>query len=58
MRSFLDGYFLMNKLNLPCVYGQASGFLKHATGEYEELREYVKAQIEGLELATSFLKVK
>ena len=58
VRSFLDGYFLMNKLNLPCVYGQASGFLKHATGEYEELREYVKAQIEGLELATSFLKVK
>ncbi|MBI5914822.1 MAG: type 2 isopentenyl-diphosphate Delta-isomerase [Bacteroidetes bacterium] len=56
--SFLDGFYLMNKLHLPCVYGQASGFLKHAQGGYEELRKYVEAQVRGLELAGAFLKVK
>lgn len=58
VRSFLDGYYLMNKLTLPCIYGQASGFLKHARGTYEELRDYVEAQVQGLELASAFLKVR
>ena len=56
--SFLDGYYLMNKLHLPSVYGQASGFLKHARGEYDELRDYVAAQVRGLEVAKAFLKVR
>jgi isopentenyl-diphosphate Delta-isomerase len=56
--SFLDGYYLTNKLHLPSVYGQASGFLKHARGEYDELRDYVAAQVRGLEVAKAFLKVK
>ena len=56
--SFLDGYYLMNKLHLPSVYGQASGFLKHARGEYDELRDYVAAQVRGLEVAKAFLKVQ
>jgi isopentenyl-diphosphate delta-isomerase len=58
VRSFLDGHYLINKLELPCVYGQASGFLKHARGSYEELYHYVEAQVQGLELANAFLKVK
>jgi isopentenyl-diphosphate Delta-isomerase len=58
IRNFLDGYYLINKLNLPCVYGQASGFLKHARGDYQQLHDYVKAQVEGLELAQAFLSVK
>ncbi|MBK8561779.1 MAG: type 2 isopentenyl-diphosphate Delta-isomerase [Saprospiraceae bacterium] len=52
---FLDGFYLMKKLQVPSVYGQASGFLKHARGSYEELREYVAAQVRGLELAEAFL---
>ncbi|MFT5763619.1 MAG: isopentenyl-diphosphate delta-isomerase, partial [Saprospiraceae bacterium] len=36
VKNFLDGYHLINKLAVPSIYGQASGFLKHATGEYEE----------------------
>lgn len=52
---FLDGFYLMKKLQIPSVYGQASGFLKHARGSYEELREYVTAQVRGLELAEAFL---
>ncbi|MEO1257191.1 MAG: isopentenyl-diphosphate delta-isomerase [Bacteroidota bacterium] len=58
VRNFLDGYYLTEKLNLPCVYGQASGFLKHARGSYRELYEYVEAQVQGLEIANAFLKIK
>lgn len=55
---FLDGYYLIRKSTLPAVYGQASGFLKHARGEYEALRAYVEAQVRGLELAFAFLQVR
>ncbi len=58
VQNFLDGYHLIKKLHLPAIYGQASGFLKHAQGEYEPLRAYIAAQIEGLELAQAFLKVR
>lgn len=58
VRSFLDGYYLTKKLALPCVYGQASGFLKHARGNYDELHDYVAAQVQGLEIANAFLRVK
>ncbi len=58
VKTFLDGYYLINRLEAPAVYGQASSFLKHARGEYESLQQYVAAQIEGLELANAFLTVK
>lgn len=58
VRDFLDGYFLLKKSSLPAVYGQASGFLKYARGEYAELQTFVEAQVRGLELANAFLKVK
>ncbi len=58
IQHFLDGYYLINKVQLPAVYGQASSFLKHARGSYEELYQYVEAQVQGLELATAFLKVR
>lgn len=58
IQHFLDGYYLINKVQLPAVYGQASGFLQHARGSYEELHAYVDAQVQGLELANAFLKVR
>ena len=58
IQHFLDGYYLINKVQLPAVYGQASSFLQHARGTYEALYEYVEAQVQGLELAQAFLKVK
>jgi len=58
IKNFLDGYYLINKLNLSCVYGQASGFLKYARGDYQELYNYVQSQVDGLALAKAFLKVK
>ena len=58
VQGFLDGYYLIRKLRLNAVYGQASGFLKHARGTYEELYAYVEAQVRGLELAAAYLRVK
>ncbi len=58
VRSFLDGYYLTQSLALPSIYGQASGFLRHARGSYEELQTYVAAQIEGLQLAHALLRIK
>ncbi|MBR9920086.1 MAG: type 2 isopentenyl-diphosphate Delta-isomerase [Bacteroidetes bacterium] len=55
---FLDGYYLTQKASLPAIYGQASGFLKHARGNYEELQRYVGGQIRGLELAYAYLRVR
>ena len=58
VRSFLDGYYLVEKAVMPAVYGQASAFLKHARGDYQELHAYVKTQVEGLNLARAFLKIR
>jgi isopentenyl-diphosphate Delta-isomerase len=58
IHSFLDGYYLLNKSKLPAVYGQASSFLKHASGYYETLHNFVSGQIKGLELAYTYLKVR
>jgi isopentenyl-diphosphate delta-isomerase len=58
IRDFLDGFYLMKKLNLPAIYGQASGFLKHAQHGYEQLQAFARIQIAGLKLAYSYLRVR
>lgn len=58
VKSFLDGYYLMGKLNCNSVYGQGSAFLKHAQGDYKELQAFVKDQIEGLKLAQAYLTIR
>ena len=59
VKGFLDGHFLLESLQASSVvYGQASGFLKHALGAYEDLANHIKRQIDGLALAKTFLKVK
>jgi isopentenyl-diphosphate delta-isomerase len=58
IRDFLDGYYWMNKIGAPSVYGQASGFLKYAAESQEALDQYILSQIRGLQLAHTFLKVK
>lgn len=58
IKNFLDGYYLINTLKLNSIYGQASEFLRHARGSYEQLYEYADAQIRGLELASAFLRVR
>ena len=58
IKTFLDGYFLIKKCKIPSVYGQASSLLKFAKEDYELLREYVANQIQGLEMAYSFLTIR
>lgn len=58
IKSFLDGYYLMKKLNTTSVFGQASGFLRYAKEGYDELHEYVNHQVNGLNLANSYLTIK
>lgn len=58
IKNFLDGYYLIQKSSLPAIYGMASGFLKHAQGDYEQLREFVQAQVKGLEMAYAYLSIR
>jgi isopentenyl-diphosphate delta-isomerase len=58
VQNFLDGYYLMEKLTLKSVYGQASAMLKHAADSYESLHSFVEEQIKGLAVAKAYLKVK
>ncbi len=58
VKDFLDGYYYIQKLNVPAIYGQASAFLKHARGEYSELRSFVEMQVEGIRLAQAYLRIK
>lgn len=56
--NYLDGYYLTQKCKLPCIYGQAKGFLEHAFLGEQALRDYVQSQIMGLKMAHSFLSIK
>ena len=58
IRNFLDGYYLVQKSKLNAVYGQASAFLRHARGDYQELADYVRLQIRGYQLASTYLSIK
>lgn len=58
IKTFLDGYYLVEKSKLPAVYGQASSFLRFAKESYEQLQVFVSAQIKGLEMASAYLKIK
>ncbi|MCC6817783.1 MAG: type 2 isopentenyl-diphosphate Delta-isomerase [Bacteroidia bacterium] len=58
VRNFLDGYYLIKKSNLNTVYAQASAFLKHATGDYEQLRQYCISQEKGLMTSYQYLSIK
>jgi isopentenyl-diphosphate Delta-isomerase len=58
IKNFLDGYYLIQKSPLPAIYGMASGFLEHARGDYQQLRDFVHAQIKGLEMAYAYLTIR
>lgn len=58
LKGFLDGYYLMNRLTLPSIYGHASMFLKYAKNDYEQLRAFAQMQIDGLKLAHACLRVR
>lgn len=55
--NFLDGYFLQEQLNFTSVIGMAKSFLSRSEN-YEELKVFTQAQIEGLKMAQTYLHVK
>jgi len=58
IKNYLDGYYCLDRLSLPSVYGQASAFLRHARGSYELLEQYIEGQKKGLQVAYAFLKAR
>lgn len=58
IRSFLDGYYLMEKINMPAMYGQASQMLRFAQDDLSNLETFVESQIRGLQLARAYLRVR
>ena len=58
VKTYLDGYYLINKSKANAIYGQASQFLKFAMGDYEELKVYIEGQLNALSIASSFLSIK
>jgi isopentenyl-diphosphate delta-isomerase len=58
IKSFLDGYYLIKKIKLPALYGQASSMLKYAREDYGDLQKFVDMQIKGLKLAYNYLVVR
>lgn len=58
IKSFLDGYYLTSKSDIPAIYGQASPFLKHANKSQEALDAFAESQIKGLLMAHKFLKIR
>ena len=58
IRTHLDGYYLISKSKLPAIYGQASGFLRHARESYESLEKYIEEQILGLRFSKAWLHPK
>jgi isopentenyl-diphosphate delta-isomerase len=58
IKNFLDGYYLIQKINATAVYGQASMMLKYAAVSYEALQEFLTLEIDGLALAEAYLKIR
>lgn len=57
IKDFLDGYYLQEQLQFSSIIGQAKNFLSRSEN-YEELRNFTAAQIEGLKMARAFLSIK
>lgn len=58
IKTFLDGYYLTQKLKTKSVYGQGAVLLQYAAESYESLRSFVELQVKGFQFAQAFLKVK
>lgn len=58
VKSYLDGFYLVQKCKLPTIYGQASAFLTHAMNDYAQLKTFIRQQIEGYRMAEAFLRLR
>ncbi len=57
VKSYLDGYYLVEKSKMPAAYGMASPFLQHARVDYEMLQEFVSYQANGYRVAKNYLRL-
>lgn len=57
LRSYLDGYFFIERSKLNAVYGMASQFLRFAREDYGSLQEFATYQVNGLNLARHYLEI-
>lgn len=58
VRSFLDGYYLTEKCELPAIYAQASEILRYAMEDYAQLYAFVDRQVKGFRMAQAYLKIR
>lgn len=58
IKSFLDGYYFLKKIPQKTMYAHASLFLKYALQGEQELLEFTESQIQGLEMAQTYLTLK
>jgi len=58
VKSFIDGYYLIQSINAKAIYGQASAFLKYAKEDFDTLCEYIELQLKGLAMAKAYLSVQ
>lgn len=58
IKSYLDGYYAVQKINNSAVYGQASVMLNHARISYQSLQEFISQQIDGYQLASELLTLR
>lgn len=58
IKNFLDGYYFLKKIPHKTMYAHASLFLKYALLGEQELLEFVESQIQGLEMAQTYLTLK
>lgn len=54
----LDGYHLQQKSKLTAVVGMGSTLLRAASGEYEELRSYLRQVERSYQLASNYLTIR
>ena len=57
IKNYLDGYHLVSQSKLPAVFGMASSVLKHARGDYLQLKKFIENQLTGYRFAENYLKI-
>ena len=57
IKSFLDGYYLINKIKFKAIYGQGSTFLAYAMEDYNTLKSFFIYQLKGLQMAKAYLRI-
>jgi isopentenyl-diphosphate Delta-isomerase len=58
IKNFLDGFYYTKKSILPSVYGMANVLLQHAMSSKEDLFNFIRAEVEGYQFASQFLRIR